>query len=147
MAGTVTFSGNWIMNKKAYDISRPVSTIYVLVIDWTADSVDATVPSTATGTAYTDQIKGAKVLMALTDPGATAPTDLYDITITDAYGVDVFGGELGNRSTSSSEQALPKIGSGYGPRPVEGALTFNLTNNSVNSATGQVRVFFERKVV
>jgi hypothetical protein len=107
------------------------------LITWTADSAAATVPATATDTAIVGY-----VFMAQTNPGTTAPTDDYDITLTDADGIDVFGGELLNRDEANSEQTVPKVGSSvYGSRFVNSVLTFNLSNNAVNSATGTVRVY------
>jgi hypothetical protein len=41
----------------------------------------------------------------VTNPGATAPTDNYDIVVNDADGVDVAAGVLANRDTANSEQA------------------------------------------
>ena len=79
------------------------------------------------------------VLMAVANPGAVSPTDNYDITVIDAEGVDIFGGELNDLSATASQQRMPKIGSAYGARFVSGdALTFSLTNQSVNSATGRL---------
>ena len=49
---------------------------------------------------------GALVRMA-TNPGATAPTDNYDITLVDADGIDLLAGEGANRDTSTSEQVFP----------------------------------------
>ena len=43
----------------------------------------------------------------MTNPGATAPTDNYDIVVNDADSVDVAAGVLANRDTANSEQAYP----------------------------------------
>ena len=117
-----------------------------LVISWIADAAAATVPDTSLTAAVSggiDSIKGWSCVLAVTDPGATAPTDDYDITIEDEYGVDIFGTALNNRDTANSEQALPLIAtSTYGPRLITGNLTFKLANNSVNSALGQCVLYF-----
>jgi hypothetical protein len=72
------------------------------------------------------------------------PTDNYDITITDAHGVDVMGGELNNRDAINSEQALPKIDAVYGGGIINETVTLNISNNSVNSATGTVTLYIDR---
>lgn len=59
----------------------------------------------------------------MTDPGATAPTDDYDITIVDAEGYDVMQGTGANRDTSNTETATPtKKSVAFGP------LTLNVAN-------------------
>lgn len=125
MAGTVTVS----------EISFLESQIYTFTYSWTADAANGSVPATAG-----PEIEGL-VFMAVTDPGSTAPTALYDITLTDSDGCDVFGGELSDRSATAIEQATPKVGNSYQERYVKGAMTLNITNNSVNSATGTVKVY------
>lgn len=79
------------------------------------------------------------VCMATTNP-AGSPTDNYDIVINDSDGIDIFGGELANRDTTNSEQAVPKVGNGYGCRHVTGALTAVTTNQSVTTATGTIKL-------
>lgn len=65
---------------------------------WTSDgSGDAT---GATSFAY-----DGKVELLTTDP-TDAPTDNYDITITDSDGVDVLAGAGANRDTTNTEQVL-----------------------------------------
>ncbi len=83
-----------------------------------------------------------KVVMIVTDPGATAPSDNYDLYIKDSAGVDIMNGTTENRDTANSEQAMPKWGTDYfHPRPVYGALTFSLSGNSVDSALGEVFIY------
>ncbi len=74
-----------------------------VLIDWTSDASDGTCVIT------TRKIVG-QLIKAVTDPGATAPTDNYDIVITDEEGVDVLAacvaaGRLADRDTANSEQA------------------------------------------
>ena len=47
-----------------------------------------------------------KVEYLATDPGATAPTDDYDVAVTDADGVDVLSGAGANRDTANTEYVL-----------------------------------------
>lgn len=105
--------------------------IYEHTIRWTADDSTGAVNSV-----NIPELQGA-VFLGLTIPSSvTAPTDQYDITLTDKYGVDVFGGVLANRSATANKQVTPKIGSAYGTRYSKSRLTFALSNNSVNSAQG-----------
>ena len=105
---------------------------------WTADASDGSVPATASGAIL------GYVILAVTDPGATSPTDGYAVTITDDNSVDVFGGELGDLDEANTEQWVPKIDSVYGPRFVSGTLTLNLSGNVVNSATGTLDLYIVR---
>ena len=82
------------------------------------------------------------VFMALTIPDAdTPPTPLYDIAILDEDGVDIFGGELENRSATAKEQAVPAIGSTFGGRYFSGILQLAISGNSVNGGKGKVKLY------
>jgi hypothetical protein len=63
------------------------------------------------------------VLSLRTDPGATAPTANYDITVTDADGFDVMQGAGADRHTSTSEDTSPASTS-----VAFGSLTINISN-------------------
>ena len=93
----------------------------------------------------TAQIRGWSIVLGITDPGSPAPDDNYAVVIKDAYGVDVFGGEMDNRDTANSEQCVPLMDVVYGARLLETALTFDITGNSVDSATGDVYLYLERR--
>lgn len=127
MAGTITS----VMTKIGRKLRKVTFTC-------TADAADGSFPSTQTGF----DVVG-KVLMALTNPGATGPTADYDIAINDEAGCDIMGGELADRSNSVSEQAIPKMGNGYGKRPVDGKLTPAISNNAVNSAVVVIDLYVE----
>ena len=108
----------------------------VLEYSWTADT-DGSI-SNAVSTRY---IEGYIVLVE-TDPGATAPTAAYDIELLSNDGSDLMGGQLADRSATDAEAEVAKIGGDvYGPRLVNSNITLSITNNSVNSATGIVRIF------
>lgn len=64
-----------------------------------------------------------QVMALVTDPGATAPTDDYDITITDVEGYDVMQGAGANRDTANTETAVPTAAS-----VAFGKLTLNVSN-------------------
>lgn len=61
--------------------------------------------------ATTPRITG-KIIQVVTNPGATAPSDDYDITMTDSDGIDVLQGKGANRDTVNSESFCPLIGDG-----------------------------------
>lgn len=89
------------------------SRIRKVTVDWTSDDSTGAVSGT------TKKIVG-ELIKAIIDPSATAPTDDYDITITDEEGVDVLAlckTGLGDRDTTTSEQVY-----------------FGLTDGSVNTS-------------
>lgn len=110
--------------------------IDLLTYSWTGDASNGSVPATESQWPIDGYI-----IMVVTNPGSPAPTDNYDITLTDTDGVDTMGGELTDRDTVNSEQAVPKIGSVYGTRWVSGKITLNITNQSVAGAKGVVKVY------
>ena len=115
--------------------------VYLTTFSCAGDTSDGSFPEFTT-----DKNIDGKVLFVVTDPsGVTAPTDNYDIVFNDSTTCDVFGGELANRSTSVTQQAEPKIGSGYGPRYVNGPLTGVITNSSVTDARLTIYLYFERE--
>lgn len=68
------------------------------------------------------------------DTGATQPTNLYDVTITDANSIDVLAGQGANLANNANTNVCPgvplKDGTTTSVRPmvVAGALTLNITN-------------------
>ncbi len=109
--------------------------VRVITVAWTADT-------DGSFTNYEIAIPPRGFIMqVITDPGSTAPTDNYDIALLDSDSVDVMGGELANRDTANTEQGSPLIGNAYGPRYISGKLTLTITNNSVNSAVGEVIIY------
>lgn len=103
-AGTVT-----VVEINGYHIKR---------IAWTWTSTAGGAADLVTTVTYTGQI-----VALVTDPGATAPTDNYDITVTDADGVDVLNALGANRDTANTEQVVSGMGIVVGQ-----PLTLNVTN-------------------
>jgi hypothetical protein len=138
MAGTVVETLTQYRNNKLI--------VWELVLSWTGSSSDGTVPSTAISSATIGKISGTYLFLVKTVPGTTAPTALYDIVLNDSDGLDVLGGVAADRSASAVEKAVPKQYTGqsiYGGVFIDsGGLTFVLTNNSVVSATGKVKLYF-----
>lgn len=126
MAGTVTITH--------YELGA----VRRIQVDWVADAADATVPATAL-----PKFEG-RLLALVTNPGATAPTDNYDITLVSGIGDDRLQGVGANRDTANTESA-PVVYSGSTVHPwVDGdeTMTFTLANNAVNSALGTAVLFY-----
>lgn len=105
----------------------------------TADAADGSFPATALAT----KIEG-RILALVTNPGATAPTDNYDIVLTNQHGYDVLQSLGLNRDTANTETASI-VFSGTGTHPCvdeSDTLTLTITNNSVNSATIAVELYY-----
>ena len=127
-AGTVTESGP--------EKIKGLKGNYVLTLTCTADASDGSFPSTAT------RVINGFVYLVKTNPGTTAPTDNYDITLTDEDGVDIMNGELADRDSSDTECAVPEIDGLPATYPVDGTLTLAISNNSVNSAGVVVKIYY-----
>lgn len=117
-----------------------------VVADWTSDDS----AGTASGTTTVKVI--GKLIKAVTDPGSAAPTDNYDITISDDEGVDVLAAcqsTLANRHTTTTQQAYFLLLDAAGTplaqsvHPVVcGPLTLAVANAG-NSKTGQIILYVE----
>jgi hypothetical protein len=77
----------------------------------------------------------------LTNPGAVAPTDNYDLTCIGDDGEDLFCGAGIDRDTANTEQFAPVISGGATPAPMGGGATLKIANQSVASATGKVQIW------
>jgi hypothetical protein len=98
--------------------------------DWTSDDAAGTATGTTTGY-YT-----GKILGLATDPGATAPDDNYDITVTDGDSLDVLMGGGANRDTTTTEYVLStSLGA-----VVASQLTINVSNAG-NAKTGAAYLY------
>lgn len=79
-----------------------------------------------------------------TNPGATAPTANYDITLPDEHGTDRIQGLGANRHTTSSEEvAIVRTGTTIHP-PVafEDVLTYTVAAQSVASAIWVAEIIY-----
>lgn len=119
--------------------SNTTGNIRKITFTCTADASDGSFPSTV----ITTKFEGRLIALE-TNPGSTAPTDNYDIAITDGEGVDVLQGVGANRDTANSEVAQIVV-SGTSLRPVvdeTDTLTLAITGNSVNSATVVITLYY-----
>ncbi len=90
-----------------------------VAISWVSD---------ASGGCTQDVVLNGWLVKCVTNPGATAPTDDYDITLVDADGVDAAKGLLGNRDTANSEEVYLFASSATTPVLVQGTYTFTIAN-------------------
>ena len=132
MAGTVSFTDQK-PNKRAK--GGPLGK---LVVTWL---------STTGGVANSANIPfNGKILRAVTNPdGTDAPTDDYDITLTDEDGLDLAQGVLADRDTANSEQVVPLIGDGTITTQLVayvGLLVVNIAAAGSEKA-GVVTIFYE----
>lgn len=86
------------------------------------------------------------LLRVVINPASDAPTDNYDLTITDEDGADILQALGANRDTANTEQLVPLIGNGTTTaQPVSFAnqLTFNITNAG-DANNGEIVLYVER---
>jgi hypothetical protein len=108
------------------------------VIDWVSDA-DGTADGTV-GPVY------GVLLRAVFNPGSPAPTDNYDVTLTDDDGVDVLSGLGANRHTTTTQEVIPLINGSDGtnttplPRALANSLTMAITNAG-DSKAGKIVLY------
>lgn len=85
------------------------------------------------------------ILGVSVDPGSTAPTALYDITLTNAEGVDLFGNGGANLSATVSSYFVPVAtasdGATKAPFTAAGSCTFAVANAG-SAKVGSVTIIF-----
>ena len=110
---------------------------------WTAAANGAVANITLSTSEYNFlQGLGYYLYFMRTDPSTTAPTDNYDVVVEDSTGNDILGGAGANRDTANTETVMPLVGESGELFPVDGALTIKISGNSVNSATGTIKLYF-----
>lgn len=92
----------------------------------------------------TIQIDGY-IMKVETDPGATAPQADYDLEFETTADVDMMGGELGDRHTSTSEVARPKANTTFGDDYID-TVTMKTTNQGTNDALVDVYIWISTGV-
>jgi len=126
------------VSKSFVEIGRSSSTkrVQIVNIDWVADDTDGSVPNTNI------DLRGW-VIKAITNPGATAPTTLYDLAMGDPEDtvLDALEANLADRSATVTEQVNFTLTGALTPPLFAGTYQFQLTNNSVNDATGRLQLY------
>lgn len=136
-------AGTWTI---AYDSVNPSSAIKTITFSWTAaadGTVEYTIPATYTSGGVTtkprEYMEGYYIYWVETNPGSTAPTDNYDIVLNSSGGADLFRSKLINRDEANTE-----VVKGLNV-PCDGtAMTFVISNNAVNAATGTIKLYLAR---
>lgn len=105
-----------------------------IVVDFVGDAANGGVPDTVLP-AFEGQLAEL-----FTNPGAVAPTNLYDITLEDAEGFDRLQGVGVDRATATSEAAIPVYSGStiHPPISLVDVLTLKIANQAVVSATGRI---------
>ena len=134
MAGTIT---------EALTSGRPP--VKVITLTCTADSSDASFPSTALTNIPHNGV-GGRLLQIATDPGSTAPQANYDIALTEGGGADLLLGVGANRHTSSSEVAVIESNGTHAVYSGTDTLTLAISNNNVNSAGISIKIYYTEGV-
>ena len=117
MAGTVTVT------------EITVGSVKKITWSWTSDASGDADALTTTG--YSGEI-----ILLTTDPGATAPTDNYDVVINDADGEDVLLGAGANRDTANTEHVQ---GTSLGA--VAGSTLNCVVSNAGNAKDGEAHLY------
>jgi hypothetical protein len=128
MTGTVTLTG------------KPTSDnlIKKYEIDWTSNAAGAAGETVGPFIGV--------LLRVVFNPGTAAPSDNYDVTLSDEDGVDVLSGLGANRDTSTTEEIIPLLNGSDGtnttplPRAICGNLTLAVTNAG-DSKTGKITLY------
>jgi hypothetical protein len=98
MAGT---AGTVTLTEQTYSVVKKIKA------EWTSGTGDYAGAASGTTTAAFD----GQILALVTDPdGDDAPSDNYDITLTDADGIDVLWGAGADRDTANTEYVTSGLG-------------------------------------
>jgi len=121
-----------------------IGKIRKVIADWTSDDTTGAVTGTS------KKIIGT-LIKAITDPGATAPTDNYDIAITDEEGINVLTAcqsNLTNRDTANTEEVYFLVKDAAGTplaQPIHPVVSDKLTiavTSAGNSKIGQLILYY-----
>jgi len=108
-----------------------------IIATCTADSTDGSYVATAI------PVFTGRLLLLRTNPGATAPSANYDITLVDADSIDRLQGVGANRHTSTTEEvSVVYSGTAIHPAVCHELLTLTLAGNLVNSAVTVVTLVY-----
>lgn len=99
---------------------------------------------------YTETVNiWGTILRVIDDPGSTAPTDNYDITAVDEFGIDIFAAQRVDRDTANSDDICPGLPFTDGvtvsvmPVAVAGNVVFTIANAGA-SKVGNIVVIVKK---
>jgi len=128
--------------------TRPGHSIACLRVRWKADA-DGSCDLNLSSTTNASTLVAGQLTHLVTKPGGTAPTDLYDVTITDGLGRDILNGlgldQSGTVVKTTALMTTATVGSdkyGVNPSVCDSNLTLHITNNSINAAIGDLWLYF-----
>lgn len=104
------------------------------LIEWTGASTNGSFTQCALGYAINGVLAWVE-----TDPGSPAPTNEYDITLTDDLGLAL---TVSDCSNSTSAIKRPTASGTAQAVPVWGGLKLDIANNSEASAKGKIRLIW-----
>lgn len=108
---------------------------YALTFYWTGDALTGTVPVTLAS--LTANLQGLRILQIETVPGTPAPTNGYNIALTDSQGADLMSGALSGLSSVSAQFFAGNAGT----PPLLGSFSLSITGQGVPSAKGAITIF------
>ena len=116
--------------------------LFSLEVDWESD---ASGDASASFSGISGLIYGANIIP---DSGGTQPTDAYDVTVTDADGLDLLGGNGADQSNSAAAYVPASCTLGGSaqatPRPVDGSLTVTIAGAG-DTKGGKVVLLLENR--
>lgn len=122
----------------AVTTTQPTSRVTKYSVAWLSDaSGDVSANTFAVGYGTLVQVR------FIPDSGGTQPTDAYDMTITDANGVDILSGGGSNLSNATSTTAVPAV-STYFRRTLEAGNLTPVVAAAGNAKGGTVTLLIER---
>lgn len=129
MAGTISIASRGIVQNEAGLKTEKIT------VSWVGDAANGSVPVLSI-----PKMHGTLVKVVI-NPGSTAPTDNYDIILGDPddNALDACNGLLLDRDTANTEQVYPMISSSR--VFLCGTYALTITNNIVNSATGDIHFY------
>ena len=83
------------------------------------------------------------VTQAYLDHGGTTPTNLYDLVVTDEFGVDMLNGKGANIAVATDKQTFTQADLDNG-MACSGQLTFSGTNGGTSSGEVEIYLYIAR---
>lgn len=126
-------------------VQKEIANVRTLTFTCVGDASNGSIPDEDTTAANTRDLIGWELWKVQAIYGVTGPTDNSDVYIKDSNGVDLMGGYGENMlDNAAHNEAPPRIDGVASLQPVDGTLTLDVDNQSVNSATYVIKLFFRR---